>query len=562
MRWESVTTSAQIFAHGSGRAARSLLAAVERGAFARWRWPGPMPARLVIAPQDIRTADPTLAAEIYAGFFSFDGKVVETAGRSPFEVAPPSRAWARALHGFGWLRHLRAAETALSRQNARALVADWLAHEARAPRLAFEAEVAATRVLAWITQSPLILDSVDHAFYRRFLRSLVRQVRRLRIGLGGTTDGYPRLLASIAIAAAALSMEGQLRLVRQASQRLDLELGRQILPDGGHVSRNPAVVLDVLTELLPLRQAYAARGIAPPPRLLGAIDRMMPMLRFFRHRDGAFGQFNGMGATPGGQLATVLAYDDTRGHPVQNASHSGYQRVEAGTVVALLDTGSAPPIAVSQHAHAGPLALEFSSGRSRIVINCGTSEDEGWRRVSRMTAAHSTLAVEDRSAGRFLPGRLWRRDGDLLLVGGAVGTLVERRDNADGTTIVARHDGYRASTGLVHERTLIVSADGRMVAGADRLLLERPAGGGRPFAIRFHLHPSVRASRTTGGEQILLLTADGEAWSFSASGAAPELAESVHLCDIHGRRRSHQIVLSGRSGASDTIEWAFRRIEG
>src|SRR5262252_2232729 len=82
--------------------------------------------RLVIAPQDVRTADPTRAAEIYAGRFAFAGKVVICDGRSPFEMLSPSDDWAAALHGFGWLRHLRAAESAITRANGRALVAEWI----------------------------------------------------------------------------------------------------------------------------------------------------------------------------------------------------------------------------------------------------------------------------------------------------------------------------------------------------------------------------------------------------------------------------------------------------
>jgi uncharacterized heparinase superfamily protein len=68
----------------------------------------------LIAPQDIRTSDPTLAADIYAGYFAFGGKIVNAHGRSPFELEPGSAAWARALAGFGWLRHLRAADTAVA----------------------------------------------------------------------------------------------------------------------------------------------------------------------------------------------------------------------------------------------------------------------------------------------------------------------------------------------------------------------------------------------------------------------------------------------------------------
>ncbi len=74
-----------------------------------FNWVGPA-ERLIIAPQELRTADPTRAAEIYAGRFAFAGKVVVCDGRSPFEMAAPSEEWADVLLGFGWLRHLRAAD--------------------------------------------------------------------------------------------------------------------------------------------------------------------------------------------------------------------------------------------------------------------------------------------------------------------------------------------------------------------------------------------------------------------------------------------------------------------
>src|SRR5262249_18014173 len=49
--------------------------------------------RLVIAPQDLRTADPTRASEIYGGRFALAGKIVVCDGRSPFEMMPPSEEW-------------------------------------------------------------------------------------------------------------------------------------------------------------------------------------------------------------------------------------------------------------------------------------------------------------------------------------------------------------------------------------------------------------------------------------------------------------------------------------
>src|SRR5215813_11848050 len=106
-------------------ARRALMAAqarVNEHPFVRWRFASAGTDRLLIAPQDLRTADPTRASEIYAGRFAFAGKIVICDGRSPFEMVPPSDEWEETLFGFGWLRHLRAAESNITRANARALV--------------------------------------------------------------------------------------------------------------------------------------------------------------------------------------------------------------------------------------------------------------------------------------------------------------------------------------------------------------------------------------------------------------------------------------------------------
>ena len=85
----------------------------------RWRFLPGETDRLVIAPQDLRTADATRAGEVYAGRFAFAGKIVICDGRSPFDLVPPSDEWAAALLGFGWLRHLRAAESGITRAGRR-----------------------------------------------------------------------------------------------------------------------------------------------------------------------------------------------------------------------------------------------------------------------------------------------------------------------------------------------------------------------------------------------------------------------------------------------------------
>ena len=45
-------------------------------------------------------------------------------------------------------------------------------------------------------------------------------------------------------------------------------------------------LIELLLDLLPLRQCYIARDWPPPDALTLAIDRMMPAIRFFRLGDG------------------------------------------------------------------------------------------------------------------------------------------------------------------------------------------------------------------------------------------------------------------------------------
>ena len=106
--------------------ARKLASRVSDASARRWPFSRGKADRLIIAPQDLRTADATRASEIYAGRFVFAGKIVICDGRSPFEITPPSEDWAVALLGFGWLRHLRAADSGITRANARALVDEWI----------------------------------------------------------------------------------------------------------------------------------------------------------------------------------------------------------------------------------------------------------------------------------------------------------------------------------------------------------------------------------------------------------------------------------------------------
>jgi uncharacterized heparinase superfamily protein len=548
-----------------GRFARNMMARVSGSSVTLTRlWPG-RADRLIIAPHDLRTADATRAAEIYAGRFVFAGKIVTCHGRSIFDLEPPSEDWEVALLGFGWLRHLRAADTALTRANARALVDDWITNPSQKRPIARRADVLARRVISLLSQAPLVLGDTDSKFYRRYLRAMTREIRYMRFGLLDMPDGVPRLQVLIAQCYASLCLANQARHIRSASRKLSDELQHQILPDGGHISRNPGALIELLIDLLPLRQTFAARNIAPPPALLNAIDRMMPMLRFFRHGDGTIALFNGMSGTPSDLLATLLAYDDTHGTPMASMPHTGFQRLDAGQMTVIIDTGPPPPPNVSQEAHAGCLSFELSSGPSRIVINCGmpSTGRENWRAFARSTAAHSTVTYHEVSSCQFVEMNAMKRFlQGAPVVSGPANVENFREAVANGQLLTTSHDGYVSQFGMVHRRVLMIAPDGTRLEGEDTVSL---APGGRiranegDYVLRFHLHPSVKASRLSDGRGVMLVLPNREVWTFEALDDRVDLEDSVFLAGNDGPRRTAQIVIRQDARQVTSIRWSFVR---
>ena len=525
------------------------------------------PERLLIAPQDIRTSDATIATDIYSGYFVFAGKAVNTHGASPFQIEAPSPGWEAQLAGFTWLRHLRAADSALARVNARALIGDWITLRGRSfEKTDWQAGVAARRLLSWLSQSPLILDSADRVFYRRFMRSLGTHARHLQRCMADGLEGEARLLCAIALAELGLCAQGMPKLTRRGTKLLVDELKAQILPDGGHIGRNPQMIVDLLLDLLPLRQAYAARGASAPQMLLNVIDRMMPMLRLFRHGDGSMALFNGMGPTAAHALATVLAYDDVRALPLMHAPNSGYERLEAGETIIVADVGAPPPAPFSCDAHAGVLSFEMSSGAQRVIVNCGVPNNAraALRDAARSTAAHTALVVNDASTCRFATGAGLDRWVAGQVIAGPRKVDARRIEDHNAMEIEAAHDGYDQRFGLIHSRRLTLGADGRRIEGEDRLIPTArrvPGAGQAEYALRFHLHPSVRPDVVGAGDTVALTLQDGQVWLFRASGLPVALEESIFLGGREGPRNTAQIVVAGRVRDDPSIIWTLERLQ-
>ena len=520
---------------------------------------------LELAIPAIIKGDASRASGLYRGIFELAGCKVVLAGTSVFEL-PGSRpiSFDHALNSFDWLQDLHAGNTQLYRVFARGLIAEWLELKTYRTPAARDVQTLAKRIINWIQCAPYLLKGASEGFEIKFFDSLTRQTRLLaRRGIPHYTPAN-RLMSALALAFVSFGTAGLDGFQKTAMARLSLELDQQILPDGGHVSRSGESLVDLLVLLIPLRDALVKARMEVPGKVNAAIDRMLPMLRFMSHHDGGLAVFNGVSRTSIGKIKAILDRDDVRGRPLESAPFSGYSRLAHGRATVVMDTGSVPAPGQNKGAACSPLAFELCDGAHRIVVNCGSKHgsDAQWQSASRLTSAHSTITIANRDTYTVLDNAFTHRLFNTPILMGSGEVKSETQIGEPGSIITAQHSAYEKAFGIIHHRQLFLDASGTDLRGEDRLIQEDPASidPGHEFAIRFHLHPSVKATMSRDGGSIMMLLPNKTGWRFSARGGLLAIEPSVYLPNSRCARATSQIVISGITGRPEKVAWAFKRM--
>lgn len=513
--------------------------------------------------------------QMLAGNFLVAGELIPSPGRVPFAAHSPEAV--DALHAFEWLDHLAVVGDAPARAFARAGVLDWIAQYGRGAGPGWVPGLAGRRVIRLIAHALFLMQGAAAQDQAKLLHSIGVHSDYLSRRASRADPGLPRIEAHVGQLYAALALEGLSGTVPHVTRQM-LDAAKQLIgADGGIGGRNPEDLLQIYELLSWAAQALADLDQHAPAEVLNFLDRMATALRVLRHADGGLARFHGGGRGAEGVLAQALATHDqlspTRLGPVPDAA-MGYVRLAAGRCTVIIDAAPPPIAAAPARAHASTLAFEMTSNRRPLIVSCGDGRAFGpdWHRASRATASHSTLAFEGYSSSRFA----MRSSARPELAEGPRHVGVEFRHEPHKRAVALSHDGYLASHGLEHLRYLDLSADGRVLIGADTLVATtrtdkarfqdvraRSGGAGVPFALRFHLHPEAEPSLDMNGTAVSVALRSGEIWVFRAEGLALALAPSVYL--EKGRlkpRPSLQIVLSLRAVDDTTqINWSMAKAQ-
>lgn len=511
---------------------------------------GPAPDRLCYRPDDPHTPDKGFAKALTRGRMALGEEAIDCEGELEriWDMARPDGSLSAYLQAFSWLGHLEALGED-GKAPARRLMKAWLDRYERWSAEAWAPYFAAERLVELCAHYPLMLNGADALWRSRVLASMARQTRHLAKTAHRAETGFDRLMTSLGLAISGYCLPGCDGPAERGLEMARRELRLQLRPDGGHVSRNPSRQIKLAFRLQTLLKTIEARGFQPPGFLRHTVMRASAMAVFFRCPDGRLAVFNGGYEDDGRVVLAVQNVIDPESAPTGFARHSGYHKISAARAALIVDTANDAGMS-TPFKSAG--SIHFSSGRSRIIVNCGNGGHRSpeWRKALEASAAHSALSFHASAPPLVFGDASYRRaeetKGQLL--------EFERQILMPGTE------------GAAYLRRLYLSANGANLRG-EEILRSLPAEHLDGAAWRFHLHPSVRASLARDRRSVILLLANKEGWRFKSDCRALVLEKSVY-CGHGGAPVSTEQIVMPAAACNDagdpllfSARWALQRLD-
>ena len=525
---------------------------------------GPAPENLSIYPGNVRTGDPVRGRRLMQGKWKIGRKTFELpAGLPPWDQPGPSRHFADRLHRFHWLADLSSVGPDGERL-AREFLSAWAKDFGRWNGFVWRIPVTADRLWNWFQGGPGLLENI--APDSEVLNAIVRQARHLQNGTNDCHEPRAVLKSLFTQLAAAFALDEGERRIAAVEDQLEVGLTEQILADGGHISRNPEALLEILLDMQSVDDLYLRTGRPSLECVSRFVPRIAGMLKFLRTGDGGLPPMNGGSEGNRVDLKNALfPYSGSRAFAF--ATKTGIQKLEAGQTRLLLDSGHAPYSDFGHETHAGALSIELEDDGQRMVTSCGShpNVDPVWQGATRRTDGHSTLILTGMNAAQFGPIRSLGLDAPT----GPAGITAKRMEENNQIMIDAQHGGWKDSVGLIYRRRLFMGGEGNKLVGEDSLF--RPISAGQSeineaiaFDVRFHLHPTVRLK--PDGDHLRIILRNGSEWIFETSHKRKSIERSVYLA--RGTvEKCWQMVLSGYADPngdatmeSNIVHWAFIKV--
>ena len=463
------------------------------------------------------------------------------------------------LHSFLWL-------TKLDRKNSKTItkriIESWINFFFNYDPNTWEMEITARRIIAWSSNTDITLENSDKIYKEKFFLSIIKQSNFLSKNLKNLFH-YPSKI----ICCAAIILSGMIFKENKLKYKIGVRELEKIIKiyfdeDGFPKSRNPEDVFICIKYLILIREWHKEAQEIIPDFLNEIITKCGSCYTMLSFSNKQFPLFNGATEINNKDYDIFLKTLKYKFTYKQN-QFADFIKVKKKKFEFFIDCGNPPHNDFSKYYQAGCFAFELVSNKQKIICNSGYAKylSPKLTAISRSTAAHSTLYINDTSSCTFQKNQsISKVYGNSLIQKHRVINKSYKEDN-DFYHITASHNGYEKKFGYIHTRSIKISKKDDKIFGIDELKKTKNYSNLLNYFIRFHIYPDAKIVKTMSGNSILISLSNGEGWSLISEKNNFEIDKNIFFGNKNKIINNESVSMSGNINKEIiSIKWMIERI--
>ena len=463
------------------------------------------------------------------------------------------------LHSFLWLNNLDRKNSKIIAKN---IIASWINTFFNYHPNTWEMEITAKRIIAWSSNIDITLENSNKKYKENFLLSLIKQANFLTKNLKNIIYNPSKIICCSAIILSGMIFKENEINYKVGIKELEKIIKKFFDDTGFPKSRNPEEVFICLKYLILIREWHKEAQKPIPDFLNEIISKCGNCYALLSCSNKQFPLFNG---------ATEINYKDYDVF-LKNLK---YKFINTGNEVGdlikikkkkfelFIDCGNPPPNIFAKHYQAGCLAFELISNKQKVICNSGYGKylSSKLSSISRSTAAHSTLYINDTSSCIFQKNQIINQVYGNSLIHKHRIIKKNYTEDKDFYLINVAHNGYEKKFGYIHTRSIKISKKNEKIYGQDELKRTKKNPNLLNYFVRFHVYPDTKIVKTIAGNSVLISLSNGEGWSLISETNNFDIEKSIFLGNKNRIINNESIAISGKIKEEIvTIKWMLEKV--
>jgi len=463
------------------------------------------------------------------------------------------------LHCFLWLAKLDRKNTKLITKK---IISSWIDNFFNYSPDAWKMEIIAKRIIAWSSNTDLTLENSNKIYKDKFFLSFIKQSNFLLKNFYSLQNETNKIICCSAIILSGIIFGEKYINYKTGIKELEKIIKNYFDEAGFPKSRNPEEVFICLKYLILIREWFKEAQKTIPDFLNEIIVKCGNCYKVLSCENKQFPLFNGATEINHKEYDIFLKnlkYKFTD----KNNEVADLVKIKKKKFEFFIDFGNPPPNNYARYYQAGCLAFELTSNKQKIICNSGYGKYllPKFTTLSRSTAAHSTLYINDTSSCIFQKNKFIRKVYGNTLIEKHKIVNKEYSEDKNFYTLIASHNGYEKKFGYIHTRSIVIPKNEEKIFGEDKLIKTKKYSNSLWYSIRFHIYPNIKVVKTKAGNSILISLPNGEGWVLKSEANNLSIEKSIFFGNKNKILNNESISIYGDIlEETISIKWEIEKV--